>query len=84
MEHKTLSIADQIFEKLESDILNGNYQRGEVLTESGLSESLGVSRTPVREAIFRLEQEHLIEVIPKGIKVIGISFEDIKIIFDIP
>lgn len=82
MEHKTLSIADQIFEKLESDILNGNYQRGEVLTESGLSESLGVSRTPVREAIFRLEQEHLIGVIPKGIKVIGISFEDIKIIFD--
>ena len=82
MEHKTLSRADQIFEKLESDILNGNYQRGEVLTESGLSESLGVSRTPVREAIFRLEQEHLIGVIPKGIKVIGISFEDIKIIFD--
>lgn len=82
MDHRTLSIADQIFEKLEQDILIGNYERGEILTESALSESLGVSRTPVREAIFRLEQEHLVELIPKGIKVIGISFEDIKIIFD--
>ena len=82
MEHRTLSIADQIFEKIETDILVGNYEIGQILTESGLSESLGVSRTPVREAIFRLEQEHLVMLIPKGIKVIGISFEDIKIIFD--
>lgn len=82
MDHRTLSIADQIFEKLENDILIGNYERGEILTESGLSETLGVSRTPVREAVFRLEQEHLVELIPKGIRVIGISFEDIKIIFD--
>lgn len=82
MDHRTLSIADQIFEKLENDILIGNYERGEILTESSLSETLGVSRTPVREAVFRLEQEHLVELIPKGIRVIGISFEDIKIIFD--
>lgn len=82
MEHRTLSIADQIFEKIETDILVGKYERGEILTESGLSEALGVSRTPVREAIFRLEQEHLVMLIPKGIKVIGISFEDMKIIFD--
>ena len=83
MEHKTLSIADQIFEKLESDILNGNYQRGEVLTESGLSESLGVSRTPVREAIFRLEQEHLIEEASRGVVVVGISDKDLADIFEI-
>ena len=82
MQHKNISIADQIFEKLENDILVGVYERGEILTETGLSEALGVSRTPVREAIFRLEQEHLIEIVPKGILVIGISFEDMKIIFD--
>ena len=49
-EHKTISIADQIFEQLERDILSGKYARGEVLSELRLSAELGVSRTPVREA----------------------------------
>ena len=48
---KTVSLADQIFEKLENDILEGVYKRGEILTEQKLSEELGVSRTPVREAL---------------------------------
>ena len=81
--HRNISIADQIFEKLENDILIGKYKKDEILTELGLSEELGVSRTPIREALTRLEHEHLIMFIPKGIKVIGISFEDIQIIFDI-
>ena len=50
-EHKTVSIADQIFEQLERDILAGEYERGEILTEAKLSEKLGVSRTPIREAL---------------------------------
>ena len=82
MQHKNLSIADQIFEKLENDILIGTYERGTIVTELGLSESLGVSRTPVREALLRLEQEHLVIFVPKGVKVIGISFEDMETIFD--
>ena len=49
--HKPTSLADQIFANLESDILTGVYPRGSVLTELGLSERLGVSRTPVREAL---------------------------------
>jgi hypothetical protein len=56
-EHKNISIADQIFEQLEREILAGKYARGEVLSELSLSKQLGVSRTPVREAIRRLEQE---------------------------
>ena len=82
MQHKNISIADQIFEHLENDILVGNYKQGEILTETGLSESLGVSRTPVREAVLRLEQEHLVVLVPKGIRVVGISFDDMKVIFD--
>ena len=65
-EHKTISIADQIFEQLERDILSGVYQRGELFSEMGLSKQLGVSRTPVREAIRRLEQEHLLEDVTVG------------------
>ena len=61
MEYKTISLADQVFERLEADILSGKYQRGEVITELRLCAELGVSRTPVREALRRLLQEHLIE-----------------------
>ena len=60
MEHRTVSIADQVFEILEKDILTGVYARGEILTETKLSEKLGVSRTPIREALRRLEQERLV------------------------
>ena len=83
MEHKMISIADQVFEELERDILSGTYERDEILTEIKLSEQLGVSRTPIREALRRLEQEHIIEPTSKGARVIGISREDIADICEI-
>lgn len=83
IEHKAVSLADQIFEKLENDILIGEYARGEVLTEMKLSESLGVSRTPIREALRRLEQENIITMTSKGAVVVGISPEDIETIYEI-
>ncbi len=75
-EHKSVSLADCVFERLENDILSGKYAYGEVLTEARLSEELGVSRTPVREAIRRLEQEHLLRESGKGSVVQGITRED--------
>lgn len=81
IEHKTISLADQVFDHIETDILSGRYQRGEILTETKLSTELGVSRTPIREALRRLEQEHLIEETAKGSVVIGISESDLKDIF---
>ncbi len=82
-DHKPVSLADQVFEKIETDILCGKYRRGEILTELGLSSELGVSRTPVREALRMLSQEHLIEERAKGAVVIGITNEDVRDIFDI-
>ena len=81
IEHKTVSLADQVFEHIESDILSGKYSRGDILTESKLSADLGVSRTPIREALRRLEQEHLIEESGKGSVVIGISEKDLEDIY---
>ena len=81
IEHKTISLADQVFEHLESDILSGKYQRGEILNESKLSAELGVSRTPIREALRRLGQEHIIEESGKGSVVIGINEKDLADIF---
>ena len=79
--HKTVSLADQVFEHIEKDILSGKYSRGEIITESKLSAELGVSRTPIREALRRLSQEHLIEESGKGSIVIGISEKDLDDIF---
>ena len=82
-DHRTISIADQIFELLERDILSGKYSRGEVLSELRLSEELGVSRTPVREAIRRLEQENILEDTGRGAVVVGISKEDMQDMYEI-
>ena len=82
-EHKSVSLADCVFEKLENDILSGKYAYGEILTEARLSEELQVSRTPVREAIRRLEQEHILRDTGKGVAVQGITREDIADILDI-
>lgn len=80
---KSVSLADQVFDRLEQDILTGTYPRGTVLTETRLCEELGVSRTPIREALRRLEQEHIIEAHSKGLVVLGITAQDAKFIYEI-
>lgn len=80
---RTVSLADQVFEKLEDDIITGVYARGEILTELKLVETLGVSRTPVREALRRLEHERLVQETGKGTMVLGITSEDLMDIMDI-
>ncbi len=80
---KTTSLADQVFEKLENDIIQGTYPRGEILTELKLVDQLGVSRTPIRDALRRLEQERLIEDTGKGSRVVGITEEDLEDIMNI-
>lgn len=82
-EFKTVSLADQVFEKLENDIITGVYPRGDILTELKLVEQLGVSRTPIREALRRLEQERLIKDSGKGSVVLGITLEDLEDIMNI-
>lgn len=80
---KSPSLADQVFDKLENDIIQGVYPKGEVLTELKLVEQLGVSRTPIREALRRLEQERLIADTGKGSVVLGITEEDLLDIMNI-
>ena len=55
IDYKSMSLANQVFETIEKNILTGVYPQGDVLSESRLSEELGVSRTPIREALTRLE-----------------------------
>ena len=78
LEYKPVSLADQVYERLEADILGGKYQRGEYITELQLCAELDVSRTPIREALRRLSQEHLVEETSKGTKVLGVVKKDFE------
>lgn len=81
--YKATSLADQVFEKLENDIIQGVYPKGMILTETKLAEQLGVSRTPIRDALRRLEEERLIDPCGKGSRVLGITVEDLEDIMNV-
>jgi len=73
------SIADQIYESLKSNIINGEVKPGERLSEAELASSFSASRTPVREAFLRLEQDYLVErVAQAGVRVPIINRESIE------
>lgn len=79
-----VSLTSKIFNILRDDILNDKYEEGEKLVEAKLAEELGVSRTPVREALKQLELDGIVENIPnRGVIVKGISKQDIQDIFAI-
>lgn len=81
--YKRVSLVDRVYEKLENDILLGNYARGESLTELRLAEELGVSRTPIHDALLRLEVERLVEDNGRGYTVLGITWQDMMDIMDV-
>ncbi|MHB1419334.1 MAG: GntR family transcriptional regulator [Bacillota bacterium] len=73
-----------VFETLREAIINGQLRPGERLMEVQVAEELGVSRTPVREAIRKLELEGFVVMIPrKGAYVAGISVKDMADVFEI-
>lgn len=76
------SLRGKVYQSIREDILSGTYQQGEELVENSLGEKLGVSRTPVREALRQLALEDLVDIIPnKGAFVKGIAAEDVEDIY---
>jgi len=73
-----------VFETLREAIIQGTLAPGERLMEIQLAEEMGVSRTPVREAIRKLELEGFVAMVPrKGAYVAGISVKDIVDVFEV-
>ena len=73
-----LPLRDVVFNTLRDAILTGKLVPGERLMENQLAEKLGVSRTPVREALRMLELENLVELVPrKGAQVLDMTEKDI-------
>jgi DNA-binding GntR family transcriptional regulator len=78
------SLRGKVFSQLRKKILTGVYKPGDSLIELKLSQELGVSRTPIREAIRQLELEDLVVTIPnKGAVVKGVTDQDVEDIFTI-
>ena len=78
------SLSDKVFHKLQEDILSGKYAVDEELKEKTIGDELGVSRTPVREALRQLELQGLVTITPnKGAHVTGFSKEDLNDIYEI-
>ncbi len=77
-------LRDIVFQTLRNSILSGDLEPGERLMETQLGEKLGVSRTPIREAIRKLELEGLVVMIPrKGAQVAPFTKKDIADVLEV-
>ncbi|MFA4885655.1 MAG: GntR family transcriptional regulator [Desulfotomaculaceae bacterium] len=77
-------LREMVFESLREAIILGRLRPGERLMEIQLAEEMGVSRTPVREAIRKLELEGFVVMVPrKGAYVAGVSIKDIADVFEV-
>lgn len=78
------SIADQIYESLKSSIIDGEIEPGHRLLEVEVASFFHASRTPVREALRRLEQDHLIERLASGgVRVTDFDWQAIQDLFSL-
>jgi len=79
-----LPLRDEVFNTLRERILKGTLKPGERLMEIHLADQLGVSRTPIREAIRMLELEGLVKMVPRrGAQVAKISREDLQDVLEV-
>lgn len=79
-----LPLRDIVFQTLRKAILMGELEPGERLMETQLGEKLGVSRTPIREAIRKLELEGLVVMVPrKGAQVAAFTQKDIQDVLEV-
>ncbi|MDT0451370.1 GntR family transcriptional regulator [Streptomyces hesseae] len=70
--------ADRVYAHVKEAVLQRRYEGGTLLTEGDLAQAVGVSRTPVREALLRLEGEGLLKLYPKkGALVLAVSAQEI-------
>ncbi len=78
------SLKQQAYDEIKRKIVSCEYAPNTLLNEELLREELHVSRTPIRDALSRLEQDGMITILPKkGIMVSGMSINDINMVFEV-
>lgn len=81
---KTNSLATQAYQQVRKSILRGKLNPGEALSENRLAEELGMSRTPVREALQILARDGIVEMVPtRGYFVPRWSMDDVRELFEL-
>lgn len=74
----------RVYDELKRRIVLIEYEPGQVLREKGLIDEFGVSRTPIREALIRLETEGLVRIIPNSSTMVTeVSFQNLKDVFEV-
>lgn len=82
--HDRRKVTDWVYEEIRQAIIDLRLHPGEPLREAAIAEQLGVSKTPIREALTRLEQEGLVEMVSfKGAVVSGYSPRDLEEIYEL-
>ncbi len=77
------SLGEQAYFALRQRIVRLDFAPGDVLKEDELREQLGLGRTPIREALLRLQREHFVTVIPRrGMFVSGIEIDELSLLFE--
>ena len=80
---KRINLSQQAYRELVEKIVSGAYPGGTKLTEEGLCREFGISRTPIREALLKLEAEGMIEPLPKrGVRVKVLDADEVRELFD--
>jgi DNA-binding GntR family transcriptional regulator len=78
-----VSVVDRVYDVLHERIVGGELEAGSRIHQENISDELGVSRTPVREALARLAAEGLVEVLPnRGARVAEVAIEDMRISYE--
>lgn len=84
MAQTQITYQQQAYDFVKKNIFELRYKPGEFVIDSQIAEELGISRTPVREALYKLESEGLlVGVARRGWRVYSLSLSDIHAIFDI-
>lgn len=79
-----ITLVESAYQAIRQRILDNEYPQGHQVLEQELAVQLGMSRTPIREALVRLEQENLVQLIPRhGMRVVPLSVDDLRDMYEV-
>jgi len=79
-----VKLTDSVYEEVKAAIVELKLRPGDMLREAPVAKQLGISKTPVREALLQLKQDGLVELVPyKGAMITGYDVDDVREIFEL-
>ena len=79
-----MSLVELAYQEIRRRILDNDYAQGHQVLEQELAGELGMSRTPIREALVRLQNENFVQLIPRhGMRVVPLSVDDLRDMYEV-